>query len=76
MKVFCGSFANTFYNGDAQSVSLPTAEGRITILSNHEPIITTLLPGDIKIASVVGDASFPVKSGVVEFSNNQLNVLL
>lgn len=76
MKVFCGSFADTLYNGDAKSVSLPTVEGRLTILSNHEPMITTLAPGNIKVSSHEGETSFPVTSGVVEFSNNRLNILL
>ncbi len=35
--------------GEAESISLPTSEGEITILSHHIPVISTLGAGEIVI---------------------------
>ena len=45
------------------------------ILKDHISIISFLKPGIIKIVSKVGEESFFVEDGIVEFKNNSLSVL-
>ena len=56
------------------SVTIPSFEGEMTILSDHIPLITFLRPGIIKIS---GDkeAKYFVEEGTVEFSENKLIIL-
>ena len=56
------------------SVTIPSFEGEMTILSDHIPLITFLRPGIIKI---LGDkeAKYFVEEGTVEFSENKLIIL-
>ena len=56
------------------SVTIPSFEGEMTILSDHIPLITFLRPGIIKIS---GDkeVKYFVEEGTVEFSENKLIIL-
>ena len=56
------------------SVTIPSFDGEMTILSDHIPLITFLRPGIIKI---LGDkeAKYFVEEGTVEFSENKLIIL-
>ena len=58
----------------ADSVTIPSFEGEMTILPDHISIITFLRPGIIKI-STPSKAEFFVEEGTVEFSNNNLTIL-
>lgn len=49
MKLFIYSLKNTLFQGEAESLTCETANGQITILDNHEPLITILKEGLIKI---------------------------
>ncbi|OGY21189.1 MAG: ATP synthase F1 subunit epsilon [Candidatus Woykebacteria bacterium GWB1_45_5] len=37
------------YSEEADQVTLPTADGEITVLPNHVPLVTKLLPGELTI---------------------------
>ena len=65
------------YSGEATLVSLPGSKGAFEILQNHAAIISTLEKGRIKVTtSNDGDKFFDVNGGLVEFSDNKLNVLV
>jgi len=49
MRSFIYSIKNTLFEGEAESLTCETANGQITILNNHEPLITLLKEGAIKI---------------------------
>jgi len=57
-----------------KSVTIPSFEGEMTILSDHIPLITFLRPG---IAGVFGskEKKYFLEEGTVEFSNNTLIIL-
>jgi F-type H+-transporting ATPase subunit epsilon len=67
--------ANVF-QGEAKSLTVPTAAGEVTVLAKHEPMVTTLKPGTITVRDAAGDHTFAVDSGVLEVSNDQATVLL
>ena len=68
---------SVIYSGEATLVSLPGSKGAFEILQNHAAIISTLEKGRIKVTtSNDGDKFFDVNGGLVEFSDNTLNVLV
>ena len=68
---------SVIYSGEATLVSLPGSKGAFEILQNHAAIISTLEKGRIKVTtSTDGDKFFDVNGGLVEFSDNKLNVLV
>ncbi len=56
------------------SVTIPSYEGDMTILSNHISIITFLRPGIVKINGNK-EINYFLEEGTVEFSNNNLTIL-
>ncbi len=45
MKVIIAKVDETLFSGDAVSLTVPGAEGEMTILGEHEPLVTTLKAG-------------------------------
>ena len=56
------------------SVTIPSFEGEMTILTDHIPLITFLRPGILRIEGSK-ESEYFVEEGTVEFSNNTLIVL-
>ena len=56
------------------SVTIPSYEGDMTILSNHISIITFLRPGIVKINGNK-EINYFLEEGTLEFSNNNLTIL-
>ncbi|HLQ28307.1 MAG TPA: F0F1 ATP synthase subunit epsilon [Ktedonobacteraceae bacterium] len=63
------------YNGEADMVSAPGAEGRLGILPRHAALLTTLVPGELKIK--LGGAEEPlfISGGFLEVSENTVTIL-
>lgn len=59
----------------AAEVQIPGAEGDMTVLPNHAPVLTTLRPGVVKVSSPDGDLDFVVTGGFVEISSEGVSVL-
>lgn len=69
------------YSADAYSVILPTASGQITVMSNHEPLMSALVPGVITIRKNARDSEdqlehYATYGGVVEVTNKGPRVLV
>ncbi|AXX98805.1 F0F1 ATP synthase subunit epsilon [Profundibacter amoris] len=59
----------------ATEVMLPAAEGDMTVLPDHAPVITTLRPGVVKVNGPEGEADFVVTGGFVEITSEGVSVL-
>ena len=59
----------------AAEVMLPGAEGDMTVLPDHAPVITTLRPGVVKVNGPEGEADFVVTGGFVEITSDGVSVL-
>ena len=75
------------FEGDVKSVLLPGKNGDFHIMKDHAAIVASLINGKVKVFTNEIDEkyaknftkendkesvfSFPVKSGVIEFSNNK-----
>lgn len=65
------------FDGEVKSVTIPGVDGEMTILPDHEPLISPLRKGIITI--VKSDDSrekFDASQGTFEVSNNSATVLL
>lgn len=76
MKVTVARVHENLFNGEAESVHVPTTAGELTILGHHEPLVSTLKAGTVTVHTKEGDQSFPVESGVLEVSSDQATILL
>ncbi|MBT4121580.1 ATP synthase F1 subunit epsilon, partial [bacterium] len=56
-------------------ITLPTKMGEITLLPNHLPLVSTLIPGEILFKIDKEEIPMVVSGGFVEFNNNTLTIL-
>ncbi len=57
------------------SVQIPGADGQMTAMPNHAPVITTLRPGVLHVKGPEGDVSYAVTGGFAEINPEGLSVL-
>lgn len=62
-------------SGDAEQVQLSGAEGDMTILPGHAPVISTLRPGMLEIEIAGSKSRMFVKSGFAEVEPDRVTVL-
>lgn len=65
----------TVFEGEADSVSLPTQNGEITVLPHHLPIITTIAPGPVTARIGKEEHVFAVSRGIIEIDQKSVRVL-
>ncbi len=58
------------------AVSLPTKDGEITVLPHHIPLISTIIPGEIKIKKESEEIPLSVAGGFVEIKGMSEVVIL
>jgi F-type H+-transporting ATPase subunit epsilon len=63
------------YNGEADIVTAPGIDGQLGILPRHAPLLTVLVPGELRIR--LGDFEEPifVSGGFMEVSGNRVTIL-
>ena len=59
----------------AKEVRIPGAEGDMTAMADHSPLITTLRPGILKVVSADGEADYLVTGGFAEINADGISVL-
>ncbi|PKA98002.1 F-type H+-transporting ATPase subunit epsilon [Flavobacteriaceae bacterium MAR_2009_75] len=80
----------TLFSGEVTSVTVPGVNGEFQMLNNHEPIISLLQEGNVKVDGNVvieeaytskfskdadGKTILPITSGTVEMKDNKVIVL-
>lgn len=66
----------TVFSGEVKSVSLPGTEGRMGILPNHSPLLTTLGFGEVLVRTPNGDEQyFAIGGGYAEVQPDNIIVL-
>lgn len=77
MHLVISSVSENLYDGPAISATLPGAAGDMTILPNHEPLITTLKSGKITVRIPNShDHEIQISGGVLEISGERAVVLV
>lgn len=65
------------FAGQAQSLTVPGAEGELQILADHTPLIVQLREGDMRIEGENGiTTKLPIAGGVVEVKPREVVVLV
>jgi F-type H+-transporting ATPase subunit epsilon len=64
------------FDGEAISVIVPGSDGVLTVLSHHEPFISILKSGKIRVKTTAEVKEFEIENGILEVSNNQATILL
>ncbi|KKW47819.1 hypothetical protein A3C21_03535 [Candidatus Kaiserbacteria bacterium RIFCSPHIGHO2_02_FULL_59_21] len=71
------SVGETRFDGPSVSATFPGSDGELTVLAHHEPFVTTLKKGVIRVReSAESTKDVPIESGVLEVSGNRAVVLL
>ena len=78
MQLGIYSLEKVLFRGAAREVNCRTRSGEITILDHHEPLISILDAGTMKIIDDNGsELFFPVASGFLEVNaNDQVKILV
>ena len=65
------------YSGDVKLVKVPGSNGSFEVLKNHAAIISTLVPGQLKIETEEGETiHYKTTGGVIEAKDNNIIILL
>jgi F-type H+-transporting ATPase subunit epsilon len=59
----------------AAEVRIPGAEGDLTAMAQHSPLITTLRPGILTVSGPEGEAEYIVTGGFAEIGADSVSVL-
>ncbi len=65
----------TAYSEDVQMVTLPGSEGELGVYPNHVPLLTTLLPGELRVLKDGRETFLAVGEGFVEIRGERVSVL-
>ncbi len=63
------------FEGQVDSISLPTMEGEITVLPHHIPLLSVLTPGSILIRQGKEEKLLAVSRGVIEVHGKDVHIL-
>lgn len=79
MHIVIAKVDEVLFEGEATSMTVPGAEGEMTLLGHHEPLISTLKPGTIVVHDArlpAGRQEFPIEGGVLEVRSDGATVIL
>lgn len=78
MHIVIAKVDEVLFEGEAYSLTVPGTDGEMTVLGSHEPLITTLKPGEARVHLAAGDTpqTFPISGGVLEVHSTGATVIL
>jgi len=78
MKLSVYSLKQILFQGEAKSLNCKTITGEITVLDHHEPLITVLSTGVLKVTDKNNkELFFEIKSGFLEVRpNNEVRCIV
>ncbi len=78
MKLTIAQIDKVLWKGDATSVTVPGADGVMTILAHHMPLIATLKEGIVVVKeNTDGETKeFPITKGFVEVGKEETVILV
>jgi F-type H+-transporting ATPase subunit epsilon len=65
----------TVYRGKAESVTLPSGAGEITVMAHHIPLLSTVLPGTVIARNGTEESFYAVSRGVVQIDGETVRIL-
>lgn len=65
----------TLFDGDVDELTAPGTLGPFTILQNHAPLVSALVPGNFRYRFSGGEQNLILGGGFLEFHENKATVL-
>lgn len=65
----------TVFDGEVESLTLPTADGEITVMGGHVPLVSVLVPGTVIARKGKEEWFFACSRGVIEIDGKSIRVL-
>lgn len=75
-KLFILSPAGKAFDGEAESVVAPGAQGDLGVLAHHAPMIAALRPGVTTVKTAHGPSVFFTGEGVIEVGRDEVVLLV
>lgn len=77
LRVQVVSAEKEVWSGEASTVVARTTEGEIGVLGGHEPLLAVLVPGDVRVDGVGGEAglSATIDGGFLSVENDTVLVV-
>jgi len=69
MHVLVASVSGEVFNGSAESLSVPSEMGDLTILPHHQALVSLLSAGDVAVAHGSEHTKVSIAGGVLEVSD-------
>src|SRR4029453_3007447 len=63
------------YSEDVEMVTLPGSEGELGVYPKHVPLLTTLVPGELRVLKDGRESSIAIGEGFVEIKADAVSVL-
>ncbi|MBO9478813.1 F0F1 ATP synthase subunit epsilon [Shimia sp. R11_0] len=60
---------------EATAVQIPGAEGDLTAMPGHSPMLTSLRPGVVRVQTADGEKDYVVTRGFAEISTDSISVI-
>jgi F-type H+-transporting ATPase subunit epsilon len=78
MHIVIAKVDEVLFEGEAYSLTVPATAGEMTVLGHHEPLITTLKSGILRVHKTAQDAGeqFSIEGGVLEVGKDAVTVIL
>ena len=78
MQVHVVKVNGILWSGEADSVVVPGAEGEMTVLPSHVPVVSSLRPGRIEVKKDNEEVYTydVIRGGVLEITGSRVSVLL
>ena len=76
LQVAVVSVGQNIWSGEAKSVIAKTTEGEIGILAGHEPVLSLLVDGVVRVEGINGEkVQVSISGGFLAVDNNSVRVL-
>lgn len=77
LKLTVSKVDGPVFDGEVISVGVPGIAGEMEILANHEPLISPLKKGSLKIKYESGEVeSIDIETGTLEINHNHATILI
>lgn len=78
MHIVIAKVGEVLFDGEAYSMTLPATGGEMTVLGAHEPLITTLKKGEVRVRTAPNAEPhiFQIQGGVLEVRSDGATVIL
>ncbi len=79
MRLVIAKLDHVYFDGEAKSVTAPGSDGVLTVLTEHEPLITTLQPGVVTVRAEAlpdGEQFFEISGGILEVRRDGATIIL